>query len=98
MDEVKLECHNCGAQPGGLMDIGAGRLCLDCYGKYTQAKFMSSQATSMELAELTATASWATEMMEFQLGFRRTPPKKFPTSRNTIMNQNLNFPNSTMEL
>lgn len=91
---AKLECQHCGAKLNGLMDIGEGRLCLDCYSKYTQAQYMSSQARSSKISELLAAQAWAGQMIEFQLGFRSTPPQTKTHSRNTIMNQNWNLSNN----
>lgn len=94
--DTNLQCHNCGAKPNGLMDIGDGRLCLGCYSQYTQAQYMASQAMTAKLSELMAAQSWANDMIEYQLGFRNTPPQNHSPSRNTIMNQNFNLSNSAI--
>lgn len=93
---TKFECHHCGVKSNGLMDIGQGQLCLDCYSKYAQAQYMSSQARSSELSGLLAAQAWAGEMIQFQLGFRSAPPQIRSHFKNTIMNQNLNLSNNTI--
>lgn len=85
-------CDNCETKKRGVMSVGEGQLCLDCYQKYSQAHSSLSDAHSSKLQYLANQMTWADEMMEYQLGFRKEPPKmKNPKEKDSVKTQNINL-------
>ena len=46
-------CDNCETKKKGMMSVGDGQLCLDCYQQYSQAQSALSNAQSSKLQYLT---------------------------------------------
>lgn len=73
-----------------------GRLCLDCYERFQNARKSASVQDMAKISELTAMMSYYDGVMDYQLGFRPTPPKFNPPKRSHTMNQNINFSNNNV--
>ena len=87
-------CDNCGIKKAGLVDMATGRLCLDCYERFQNARNSAVEQDMAKISELTAMMSHYEEVMDYQLGFRLTPPKFNPPMRSQAVNQNINFSNN----
>lgn len=87
-------CDNCGIKKAGLIDMVTGRLCLDCYERFQMARNSAAEQDMAKISELTAMMSYYEEVIDYQLGFRSTPPKLNTYKRSQIMNQNINFSNN----
>lgn len=85
-------CDNCETKKRGVMSVGDGKLCLDCYQKYSQAQASLLDAQSSRLQSLTDQMTWADETIAYQLGFRKDPPKmKSTKERDAVTTQNINL-------
>lgn len=92
IEESIFICDNCEAKKRGVMSVGDGQLCLDCYQKYSQAQSSLSDARSSSQQFLADQMTWADEMIAYQLGFRTEPPKMKSTARRDIVKmQNINL-------
>lgn len=89
-------CDNCGIKKAGLVDMLTGRLCLDCYERFQNARNSALEQDMAKISELTAMMSYYDEVMDYQLGFRPIPPKFNPPKRSQTMNQNINFSNNNV--
>lgn len=87
-------CDNCGIKKAGLVDMATGRLCLDCYERFQNARNSTVEHDMTKISELTSIMSHYEKVMEYQLGFRLTPPKFDPPKRSQTVNQNINFSNN----
>lgn len=87
-------CDNCGIKKIGLVDMATGTLCLDCYERFQNARHSGIEQDMAKVSELTAMMSYCDEVMDYQLGFRLTPPKFNPPKRSQTVNQNINFSNN----
>ena len=76
--------------------MATGRLCLDCYEKFQNARNSGIEQDMAKISELTAMMGYYDEVIDYQLGFRHTSPKFNPPMRSQTMNQNINFSNNNV--
>ena len=89
-------CDNCGTKKAGLVDTGSGKLCLNCYERFQNARSISVQQDAQKISDLATIMGHYEEVMEYQLGFRSTPPKLNLPYRGIAVNQNINLSNSAV--